>query len=127
MGISTVIFAQRRESTYLVNILIWSTGTESVKTELLVGIPLPSHGGHNLNGQRWNAIWKNAESVLLCLRIEDLEARDGNNTSSQVVGVLKVLNGVNADTNLGTGGNQSDISLLGIVNNVTTLDSVANG
>jgi hypothetical protein len=114
------------ENTDLVDILVSTAGTESVETELLMGISLPAHGRHDLNGQGWDSIWENTESVLLGLSVKDLEARNGDDTGIEVVLVLQVLDGVNADTNLGTSGNESDISLLNVVDNITTLDGMAN-
>jgi hypothetical protein len=114
------------ENTDLVDILVSTAGTESVETELLMGISLPAHGRHDLNGQGWDSIWENTESVLLGLSVKDLEARNGDDTGIEVVLVLQVLDGVNADTNIGTSGNESDISLLNVVDNITTLDGMAN-
>jgi hypothetical protein len=112
---------------YLVDVLVGTGSTKSVKTELLVGISLPAHGGHNLNRHRWDTIWEDAESVLLWLSIENLEARNGNNTSSQVVLLLEDLDSVNTDANLGTSGYEGDIGILWVVHCVATLGGTLNG
>lgn len=130
MGVSDLFYFvshQGAVNTYLVDILVSTRSTEAVKTELLVGIPLPAHGGHDLDGQRWDAVWQNAESVLLRLGIEDLEAGDGDHTRGEVVLLLKSLDGVDGNADFRTGGHNGDIRLLGLVHDVTTLDGGRNG
>lgn len=92
-----------------------------------MGIPLPAHGGHNLDGQRWDTVWQNAESVLLRLSIENLEAGDGDDTGLEVVLLLKSLDGVDGNADFRTGGHNGDVRLLFIVHDVTTLDGGRNG
>lgn len=43
------ILSDMFQGLYLVNILVSTTGTESVQPKLLIRIPLPAHGRHNLN------------------------------------------------------------------------------
>lgn len=92
-----------------------------------MGIPLPAHGGHDLDRQGWDTVWDNAESVLLALGIEDLEAGDGDDTSGEVVLLLESLDGVDGDADFRTGGHNGDVRLLGLVHDVTTLDGGRNG
>lgn len=113
--------------THLVDVLVRARGTEAVQTELLVGVTLPAHGAHDLNGQRGDTVGQDAQAVLLGLSIEDLEAGQGDNTGLDVVVVGQVLDGVNADADLGTGRDQGDGGALVLVDNVATLDGVLDG
>lgn len=90
-------------------------------------VSLPAHRGHDLDGHGWNAIWEDAESVLLGLEVEDLEARDGDDLGANVVLLLQERDSVNADADLGSGGNEDNVGLLLIVHDVTTLDGGLDG
>lgn len=110
--------------TRLVDVLVGARGTESVETELLVGVAFPAHSGHDLNGQRGDAVGQNREAVLLALGVEDLEARHRDDTGVNIVLLLQVLGGINTDADLGTSGDESDIGVLDLVQDVTTLDGL---
>lgn len=112
---------------YLVDLLVGAGGTEAVETKLLVRVALPTHGGQSLNGQDGNAVGKDLESVVLGLSIEDLEARDGDNTSDDVVLLLEVCSGLDTDADLGTGGDEGDGGVGGLDDGVGTLQSSLNG
>lgn len=88
---------------------------------------LPAHGAHDLNGQRGNAVGKNAEAVVLGLGIEDLHAGHRDDTSLDVVLLLELLDGINGDANLGTGGDKGDVGTLNLVEDVATLDGLLDG
>ena len=114
------------EKTCLVNILVGTRSTETVQTELLVGISLPTHGAHNLDGERRDTVGEDTQAVFLALSIKDLEARQGHDTSLNVVLLGEVLNGVNADADLGSGGNEGDVSTFLLVEDVSTLDGLVD-
>lgn len=109
-----------RELKLLVDIQVRARGTEAVQTELLVGIPLPAHGAHDLNGQGWDAVGQDGQAVVLGLGIEHLEARDGDDTGLDAL-LLQLLDGVDADAHLGSGGHQGDLGTLDLVQDVATL------
>ena len=85
-----------------------------------MGVTLPSHGRHGLNGHGWDTVRKNREPVLLGLSIEDLETRDGDDLGLESL-LGKLLDGINTDSDLGTGGNENDVGVLLVVDGVTTL------
>ena len=88
---------------------------------------LPAHGAHDLNGQRGDTVGKNAEAVILGLGIEDLHAGHRDDTSLDVVLLLKLLDGINGDADLGTGGDKGDVGTLNLVEDVATLDGLLDG
>lgn len=88
---------------------------------------LPAEGRHDLDRQRGDAVGDNAEAVLLGLSIEDLNARHRDNTGLQVLVVLEELDGLQADADLGTSGDEGDVGLLVLKSDVTTLDGVLEG
>lgn len=88
---------------------------------------LPAHGAHDLNRQRGDAVGKNAEAVVLGLSIEDLHAGHRDDTSLDVVLLLELLDGINGDADLGTGGDKSDVGTLNLVEDVATLDGLLDG
>jgi hypothetical protein len=112
---------------HLVDVLVGAGSTEAVDTELLVAVSLPAQGGHDLNGEGRNAIGEDGEAVLLRLGVKDLETGDGDNTGLDAVVVQEVLGSVNSDTNLGTSRDESDLSTLNLLQNVTTLDGLLEG
>lgn len=85
-----------------------------------MGVTLPSHGGHGLNGHGWDTVWKNRESVLLGLGIEDLETWDGDDLSLESL-LSELLDSVNADSDLRSGGDEDDVGVLLVVDGVTAL------
>lgn len=117
----------RTSESYLVDVLVRARGTEAVDAELLVGVPLPAHGAHDLNGQRGNTVGKDGEPVLLGLEVEDLEAGHRDDADLEVVLLLELLGGINADADLGTGGDKGDVGTLLLVKNVTTLGGLLDG
>lgn len=108
-------------NTCLVDILVGAGSTESVETELLVGVSLPAHGGHSLNRQRGDAVGKDGESVLLVLKVKDLEAGNRDNTGLDTVLLLELLGGINTDADLGTSRNKGDTSTLDLVKDISAL------
>lgn len=92
-----------------------------------MGVALPAHGAHDLNGQRGDTVGQNAESVLLALGVEDLEAGNGDDTGLDVVLLSELLGGVNADADLGTGRDEGNLGTLNLAQDVTTLDGALNG
>ena len=112
--------------TYLVHLLIGTGSTEAVETELLVRVSLPAHGAHGLNAEDWKTVREDGETVLLVLSIEDLEARDGDDTGRDVVLLLQVLGSINANADLRAGGDNGDSSVLRIESNVSTLERLLN-
>lgn len=92
-----------------------------------MGVALPAHGAHDLNGQRGDTVGQNAESVVLALSIEDLEAGNGDNAGLDVVLLGELLGGVNADAHLGTSGDQGNLGTLNLAQDVTTLAGTLNG
>lgn len=113
-------------ATYGVNLLVGTGGTEAVETELLVRVLLPAEGGHDLDGKGRDAVGDDGELVVLGLGVEDLSAGHGDNTSLEVL-LLEGLDGLETDADLGTSGDEGDISLLVLKSDVTTLDGVLNG
>lgn len=85
-----------------------------------MGVTLPSHGRHGLNGHGWDTVWKDRESVLLGLGIEDLETWDGDDLGLDSL-LGKLLDGIDTDSDLGTSGNENDVGVLIVVDGVTTL------
>ena len=112
--------------TRLVDIEVRAGGTEPVETELLVSVLLPTHGRHDLDGERGDAVGEDAEPVLLGLAVEDLEARERDNTGLDAVVVGEVLGGLDADRDLGTGGDEGYLGTLDLLEDVTTTGSVVD-
>lgn len=112
------------EKAYLVNLLIRTRSTEAVETELLVRVALPAHRGHGLNGHDRDTIRQDGETVVLGLSIEDLEARNRDDTSLEAVLLLESGDSLDTDADFGTGGDESDVGFLVLDRNVTTLDTV---
>ncbi|ROV88950.1 hypothetical protein VPNG_10195 [Cytospora leucostoma] len=110
----------------LVDVLVRSGGTEAVQAELLVRVALPAHGGHDLNGQGGDAVGQDRQAVVLGLGVEHLEAGEGDNTGLDAL-LLELLDGVDGDAHLGTGGHQGDVGLLDVVHDVTTLGGLLDG
>ena len=123
MGISACYFHQEPVNSYLVNLLVWARSTEAVQTELLMRVLLPAHGGHDLNTERWDTAGNNRHLVILVLRVEDLEARQGSNTGGDAL-VLESLDGLKAEGNLGTSGDEGDLGVLVLKGDVTSLDGL---
>lgn len=92
-----------------------------------MGVALPAHGAHDLNGQRGDTVGKDGKAVLLVLEVESLEAGHGDNTGLDVLLLLKVLGGVDGNRDLGTGRNQGDVGTLNLVQDVTTLGGLLDG
>lgn len=80
----------------------------------------PSLRAIRLDGEDRGAIRKNREAVLVGLLTEDLEARQRNDASLGAL-LLEQLGGLNSDGNLGTGGNEGNVGVLDLVEDVTTL------
>lgn len=78
-----------------------------------MSIPLPTKGRHSLYAESWDTIRNNLESVRLVLDIEDLEARNGNNTCNDVVLLLEVVGGLNTNVDFRTGTDDGDIGVCG--------------
>jgi len=112
---------------YRVDIHVWTGSTESVKTELLVRVLLPSEGGHGLKGHGWDAILDDGHAVVLALGVKDLNTWHGDDTGVKTVLVLEDLDGIDGNTDLGTGGNNADVWLLVVNGNVTTLGGLLDG
>lgn len=109
-----------------VDLLVRTGGTEAVKTELLVGVALPAHGGAGLDGQNGDAVGQDLQAVLLGLRVKDLEARNGDNTGLDALG-SEGLDRVDTDADLGTGGDDGDGGFRVLDGDVTTLDGLLDG
>lgn len=90
-------------------------------------IPFPAKGRHSFHTERWDTIWDNLESVGLVLDVEDLEARDGNNTCDDVVLLLEVVGGVDANADLRSGTDDGDVGVGGLEDGVTTLERRLDG
>lgn len=112
---------------YLVDILVGTRSAEAVNTKLLVCVSFPTHGAHDLNGQGWDTIRQHRKSVLLGLRIKDLEARNGDNASLDTVLLFEILGSVHADANLRASRNQCDVGARNFTQDVTTLAGLLNG
>lgn len=113
--------------THRVHLLVRARGTEAVETELLVGVALPAHGGAGLNGQHGDAVGQDLETVGLVLGVEDLEARNGDNTGGDAVLLLEVLSSLDTDADLGTGRDNGDSGVGGVDSDVTTLQGTLDG
>lgn len=85
-------------------------------------VSLPAHGAHGLDAENGDAIRKDRETVFLVLDIENLEARDGNDTGSDVVLLLQVLGSINANADLRTGRDDGNVGVLSIKSNISTLE-----
>jgi hypothetical protein len=107
----------------LVHLLVGAGSTEAVETELLVRVLLPSHCGHDLDGHCGDAVGDDGELVLLGLGVEYLPAGKGDNTSCEAL-LREGLDGLEAERDLGTGGDEGDIGTLLLKSNVSTLDTV---
>lgn len=110
-----------------IDVLVGARSTEAVQAELLVSVLLPAHGGHDLNGQRGDAVGENAELVVLGLGVKDLEAGKRDDTGLDAVLLGEELDGVNGNADLGTGGDKGDVGTLLLVEDVATLDRLLDG
>jgi hypothetical protein len=111
----------------LVDLLVWTGSTESVETELLMRVLLPSESGHDLNGEDWDSVRKDRESVLLGLDVEQLPAWKRDDAGNDAVVLLEVLGGINGDGNFGTGGDKGDLGVLILKSNVSSLGGLLDG
>lgn len=118
---------REERAAYLVDLLVRAGDTEAVETELLVRVALPTHGGGRLDGQCRDAVGDDLQSVRLVLRIEDLEAGDGDNTGNDAVLLLQVLGGIDTDAHLGARGNDGDGSVRSLQDDVATLEGILDG
>lgn len=91
-----------------------------------MGVLLPAHGRHDLNGKRGDAVREDAELVLLGLAVEDFEAGQRYDTGLDVVVIGKVLGGFDADGDFGTGRDEGNLGTLNLLEDVTTLGGVLN-
>jgi hypothetical protein len=89
-----------------------------------VGISLPAHGAQSLHGEDRNTVRKDRQPVLLGLDVKHLPAGQGNQTGGDVVLRLELLGGVQGDTNLGTGRDDGDVSILRLLEDVASLNAV---
>lgn len=112
---------------YSIDLLVWTRCTEAVETELFVRVSLPAKGAHDFDAKRWDAIWDNAESVLLVLSIEYFEAGHGDNAGNDVVLLFEELGSIDTDTNFRSSTDDGDVSILGLNGNVTTLECLLDG
>lgn len=87
-----------------------------------MGIPLPAHSAHDLNRQGWDAVGQDGQAVVLGLGVEHLEARNGDDTGLDAL-LLQLLDSVDADAHLRSGGHKGDVCALDLVQDVTTLGS----
>lgn len=132
------------EFEFSVHVLVRSGSTEAVETELLVRILLPSlfhvlvdippgcmknsyKSGHHFNRQDRDSIRKDGKLVFLRLGIENLPTRKGDNTGNNIVFLLQVFDSVDADTNLRTSRDQSNLGTLRLDSDVSSLDGTLNG
>lgn len=90
-------------------------------------IPLPAHGAHDLDRQRRDAVGQDAHAVGLVLEVKDLEAGDRDHAGLDVVLLLELLDGVDADAHLGTSRHKRDVGGLVLVEDVPTLDGLLDG
>lgn len=88
-----------------------------------MSIALPAHGGGGLDGQNGDAVREDLELVGLVLRVEDLEARDGDDAHSDAVLLLDGAGGVDADVDLGAGGDDGERGVGRLQDGVGTLQS----
>jgi hypothetical protein len=92
-----------------------------------VRVAFPAKSGSSLNGQDGDTVREDGETVLLGLSVKDLEARNGDNTSSNTVLVLQVLSSVNGNADFRTGRHNDDGGVRSVNSDVTTLETVLNG
>ena len=85
-------------------------------------VALPAHGGEGLDGQDGDVVGQDLELVGLVLGVKDLEAGHGDDAGGDAVLFLEVLGGVNADADLGAGGDESDGGAGVLDGDVGTLD-----
>ena len=111
---------------YLVDVLVGTRGTEAVQTELLVSIALPAHGGGGLNRQDRDVVREDLELVGLVLRVEDFEARNGDNADSEAVLLLEGGGGINTDVDLRAGGDEGEGGVGSLQHGVSTLQGTLN-
>lgn len=78
-----------------------------------------------LDGEDGRAAAENAETVLVGLAIEDLPARQGDDTGLDTLG-LKLLGRLEDDADLATGRDEGDILAFDLVDDVTTLERTLN-
>jgi hypothetical protein len=91
-----------------------------------VSVTLPAHGGSGLDREDRDTVGEDLELVLLVLGIEDLEARDGDDTSNDVVLLLEVRGCLDGDADLRTGGDDGDGGVGGLDSDVGTLQGSLN-
>lgn len=80
----------------------------------------PAERRVGLDGEDGLARGENRETVLDGLSIKDREAWDGNNTSLDAL-LAELGDGFDAESDLGTRGNEGDVGRLVLYDNVTTL------
>lgn len=91
-----------------------------------MSVTLPAHGGGSLDGEDGDTVGEDLELVVLVLGIEDLEARNGDDTGNNVVVLLEVGGSLDGDADLGTGGDDGNGSVGGLNGDVGTLQSSLN-
>lgn len=91
-----------------------------------MSVTLPAHGGGSLDGEDGDTVGEDVELVVLVLGIEDLEARNGDDTGNNVVVLLEVGGSLDGDADLGTGGDDGNGSVGGLNGDVRTLQSSLN-
>ncbi len=110
--------------TNLVDIHIRPTSTKPIQPELLMRVPLPAKRRHRLHAHGRDTVRDDLQTVLLALGVEDLEARHADHARFEVVVVLHVLDGLDADANLGARAHERDVRALGLDADVPALDAV---
>lgn len=90
-------------------------------------VSLPTKGGHSLHTERWDTIGDNLEPIRLILDVKDLEARDGNNASDDIVLLLEVVGSLNANTDFRSGTDDGEVCVGGFDDSITTLESGLDG
>lgn len=113
--------------THLVDIHIRPTSPKPIQPELLMRIPLPAERRHRLHAHRRDAVGDDLQAVFLALGIEDLEAGHADHARFEVVVFLHVLDGLDADADLGARAHERDVCVLGVDADVPALDAVLDG
>lgn len=110
--------------THLVDIHIRPTSTKAIQPELLMRVSLPAKRRHGLHTHGRDAVGDDFQAVLFALGVEDFETRHADHARFEVVVVLHVLDGLDADADLGARAHERDVRALGLDADVATLDAV---
>lgn len=88
-----------------------------------MAVLLPASGGEGFDGEDGGTASQYAEAVLQGLAVEDRPARQGNNTGLDTL-VVQLDGSLHGNADLGAGGDDSEILILDLVDNVATLGGV---